>query len=334
VGIYTVTLHVLDVDGNSADDTVTVTVRDSVHPIAVAGPDIHVSQHAAIILDGTGSSDNIAVVNWSWSFDLDGTPFHLYGPTTTFIFDEAGTFEVTLEVEDAAGNNGTDTMLVLVKDTTPPLAYAGLNVTINQFAELILNGGNSSDNVGVVSWIWNFTYNGAPVRFIGKTQKFIFDKPGIYHITLAVLDAESNSNSTDLKVRVVDTIDPTIDGLGHKTIQKGDKITLDGSIARDNAAIVRWVWTFKDSGKDVVLEGKTASYAFSESGDHKVTLTVYDTDGNTAASTFTVTVRGLSTLMVLAILVIVVVIAAIAFVALKRRGRRAPVSGKPTEKPP
>lgn len=322
VGAYTVTLTVIDIDGNKATDTMIVHVLDSIHPIADAGSDVHISQYQAVSLDGSGSGDNLAVVNWTWEFVQGGAPVHLFGPTPTFLFDLAGIFEVTLTVTDAAGNHGTDVMLVHVRDTTPPTADAGPDITIDQFKEAVLEGSASSDNLDIVTWTWTFTYVGTPIVLSGRTQRFTFDNPGSYEITLTVQDAEGNSNSTILGVRVLDKIRPTINSPDHLSVKRGAQLTMDGSGATDNVGISRWVWSFRDAGKDVVLEGRTVQYAFSDAGDHKVTLTVYDADGNSAATTFIVSVKGGGTLIYAILLAVPLALVAVGAILVLRRRRK------------
>jgi PKD repeat protein len=318
-GTYVVTLTVTDHAGNFGQDTVTVVVRDTERPTVEAKTDIHIDQHETVNFDGSRSSDNVGVINWSWVFEYGGSPRTLYGPEPRFAFDEAGEFEVTLTVLDDARNNASVGFHVIVRDTTPPVAIAGPDVIVDMLFELALNGSGSTDNVGVVGWMWSFTYKGSPVSLAGKDQRYTFIQPGTYNITLTVADLEGNSNATVLRVKVRDTVKPTIITPGHLTSKKDAKVTLDGSASSDNVGITRWVWTFRDGGKDVTLEGMTARHAFQDTGDHKVTLTVYDADGNAASGTFTVTVKSGMPLLLAVLLFIVAV--AIAGIILMRKAK-------------
>jgi len=206
---------------------------------------------------------------------------------------------------------------------TPPHADAGPNATIDQYSSVALDGRRSTDNVAVTSWTWTFTYEGTPVRLLGSTQNYTFDRPGTYTVTLKVEDAEGLSDETSLSVNVRDTVDPTVVAPSPFTARVGDRVTLDGSASTDNVGIVSWEWTFRDGGRDVKLNGSTVGYAFKDKGDHAVTLTTIDAEGNAAAQTFTVTVEGGSALLYVAILVAVIVVVAIAAMALRRRGPKA-----------
>ncbi len=327
-GVYDITLTVKDAMGNEATDTLTVTVRDIEPPVAMTGGDVHVDQHQSAQFDARGSVDNVGVVSWTWTITYPGGQVILNGPTASHVFDDAGTYTVNLTVADAAGNLATDALTVTVKDITVPVADAGLDLTVNQMHEVTLNGSASIDNVGVDEWKWTFFDQGAPIKLAGRLQRYTFELPGYYNITLTVTDAEGNTNATVLLVRVRDIVAPTASPPGHITIKSGDRARLDGSGSTDNVGITRWVWTFRDGGRDMTLEGMTASYAFKDAGDHTVTLTVHDAEGNTASETFTVTVEASMLPLLLAVVIAaVVVVVVLAVVAMRRRKRKGDAEG-------
>ena len=73
VGVYTITLRVTDLRGNTAHDIVNITVRDITHPVAVAGKDMEVDSGDTIIFDAGDSADNIGIVAWSWEILYNGS---------------------------------------------------------------------------------------------------------------------------------------------------------------------------------------------------------------------------------------------------------------------
>ena len=91
-----------------------VGIADNDAPVADAGADRTVDEGTTVTFDGTGSVDNIAVANFTWTFNDGVRNVILYGITTTYNFTAAGNYTVTLMVKDAAGNNDTDTMVVSV----------------------------------------------------------------------------------------------------------------------------------------------------------------------------------------------------------------------------
>ena len=94
--------------------------NDTTRPIAIAGQDRTARVGHEITFDAKGSTDNIGIVNYTWSFvagPKTETLHRLYGTTAHFTFEEARTYKVMLSVTDAAGNVAYDEMVVTVKKT-------------------------------------------------------------------------------------------------------------------------------------------------------------------------------------------------------------------------
>jgi hypothetical protein len=102
---------------------------DSDPPVADAGADQNVQAGLEITFDGSGSTDNVGVVNWTWTFTYDSVDYVLYGELVNFTFlSEPGSAVVTLTVYDAQGNSDTDTMTVNVSGWIPEFAMLLLPV--------------------------------------------------------------------------------------------------------------------------------------------------------------------------------------------------------------
>jgi PKD repeat protein len=290
-GVFVVMLTVIDHAGNRATDTVVINVTDITRPIPDAGPDLVIDQHEEARFDGTHSTDNEGIESYTWEFEEEGTLVRLSGETATYTFHEVGVFMVKLTVEDAAGNNASDEVEVRVRDIIPPSAVAGESLMIDQHTIVRLDGTGSTDNVGIVNWTWSFPYDGTSIVLTGATPTFTFDLAGICLVNLTVKDAAGNANGTTLTVTVRDTESPEAVPPGDRTIRRGAVVSLDASASTDNVGIVRWIWTFEENGKRYKLEGEVVNHTFDRSGDHEVTLTVEDLEGNTDQGTFTITVE-------------------------------------------
>ncbi len=119
-GQYAAYLELWDAAGSYSQAAVLLqTEADTVPPVASAGADATVDEDTVMTFDGSGSTDNVGIASYTWTF-TDGTPQVLLGATATYTFAEPGTYVVTLTVEDADGNVGTDTFTVTVRDVTAP----------------------------------------------------------------------------------------------------------------------------------------------------------------------------------------------------------------------
>ncbi len=116
-GTYAYGVTAIDVVGNAAVATGTFIARDTTLPTADAGSDQTVDQHSVATFDGSGSTDNDRVANYTWTFTDNGART-LYGANPTYRFDRAGTFTVTLVLRDPSGNSASDAMQVTVTPTT------------------------------------------------------------------------------------------------------------------------------------------------------------------------------------------------------------------------
>jgi len=87
-------------------------------------------------------------------------------------------------------------------DTIPPKADAGGDITVRQNELVQFDGSSSSDNVGIISYEWDFGDN---TNGQGKTVTHTYTKPGIYNVVLTVTDAAGLTSKDTLKVNVQET---------------------------------------------------------------------------------------------------------------------------------
>lgn len=98
--------------GKYAYQNYTILITDDEAPIADAGTDqTDVPVQQIMYFDGSASTDNVGVVNWTWMF-TDGTPQTVYGVSASYIWTSLGSHTVTLTVKDAQGLSDTDTVYI------------------------------------------------------------------------------------------------------------------------------------------------------------------------------------------------------------------------------
>ncbi|UCF08484.1 MAG: PKD domain-containing protein [Thermoplasmata archaeon] len=306
-GDYVVILTVTDNAGNSATDTITIHVMDITNPHADAGPDGMVDEGIPYQFDGSGSSDDVDIVEYAWDMDVTdgvnwGSPDHS-GPSLVdpvHVYDEPGVYTVTLRVMDGDGNWDTDTVNITVADITKPSVHAGSDATINEDTSYMIDGSQSSDNSGTIAF-FNWSFGDGTYANDSVAQPFhTYDQPGVYVVNLTVADPSGNSNITSVQITVLDVTDPTADAGENAVWNEDSQYIFDGSGSGDNVGIANYAWDMNasdglwwDTGAPADYEGPAAvdpGHTYPEPGNYTVTLKVTDGAGNWQTDTMVITV--------------------------------------------
>lgn len=291
-GVYTITLEVEDWSNPSATDTVQITVLDVTGPTADAGPDQNVPSGTLVQFDGSGSTDNVGVVNYTWTFTYNGTPVVLYGVNPTFTFVTPGDYIAILNVRDNASNGGADSMVVTVFDADPPIANAGPDQIVNEDTVVTFNGSGSTDNVGVVDYRWTFIEGANVVALIGVSPTYVFTEPGGYIVTLTVWDGAGWTGIDTMTVTVLDATPPTViftspyDGATDQPLSTSvvigfseamDTASVEAEITISSGAVITaYNWNFPD---DTVVTLTLSNLAYSSMYVINVNATATDVSG-------------------------------------------------------
>jgi len=241
---------------------------DTIPPEADAGEDIEAYQGDTITLNGTGSTDNVEVVNWTWTIeDPTGDITELYGPVVDYTLDYALYYDVTLTVYDGAGNSDTDAIEIYAIDTEDPVADAGVADQTQVGVEYTLNGTGSSDNVEVVEWTWYIEgvsgeADGYDDEVEGETVEYVFPYEGTYDVTLEVRDAEGNSD-TDSIWMIVDSelfeLNVNVEGEGEVDVyphmdeyENGTEVELT-AIPEEGWQFVEWTGDYEGTEEELTI---------------------------------------------------------------------------------
>jgi len=270
-GTFTARLRVTDNDGATDTDTATYTVNDITAPVADAGPDQTVNSTDTVQFDGSLSTDNVGIVNYTWTFTYDSGPVQLWGATPTFVFVTPGVYDVTLTVTDAASNSDSDTVDITVVDNEDPIADAGLDQMNNDEGTTIdFDGTASTDNVGIVSHRWEFDYEDNTITLDGPSPSFTFTQVGDYVVTLTVMDGEGNFDTDEMTVSIDDSTPPEVvatspeDGATGVSIETDyvitfsepmDRAATENAITVDGATIKDFDWSLGDTRLTLTLSG-------------------------------------------------------------------------------
>jgi hypothetical protein len=266
-GTYTVTYSVSDVAGNVATPVVrTVNVTDTEAPVInLNGPTIiNINQGLTYTDSGATATDN-----------LDGDITANITATSTVDTNRAGSYSVTYDVSDAAGNAATPVVrTVNVLDTEAPVItiIGGSTVSVNQGDTYTDLGAAATDNLD-----GNISANITATSTVDTTTA------GTYTVTYNVTDAAGNAATPVVRtVTVVDTQAPVISITGSNTVSvnQGIAYTDQGATATDNLD--------GDISANIVA---TNTVDTTTAGAYTVIYNVSDAAGNAAISkTRTVTV--------------------------------------------
>ncbi len=253
--------------------------------MADAGLDRTVFVGVTVAFDGSGSSDDIGIVNYTWTF-FDQGPKVLYNVSPSYVFVREGQYVVTLNVTDGDGNYDTDTMTVNVMYREPQ-ALPGANRSIYQGQTTTFDA--SASPGGIVNYTWNFTYAGEGVYLYGRVVQFTFYENATFVVTLTVVDAEGATSTSNVTVTVQSIANAGAD----QTVTVGTTVILNGS--KSFGVITNYTWTVTYRDEEFVLYGVETSFTFNKSGTYEVVLTVVNDEGFVSNDTMIITVKRIPT---------------------------------------
>ncbi|MFW6176674.1 MAG: PKD domain-containing protein, partial [Thermoplasmatota archaeon] len=160
------TLSAVDGAGNwNTTDLREIDVIDDIPPVPVAEADRTVDVNEIITFNASKSHDNIGIRKYEWLIDSQV----INGRIINYIFTEIGDKKVTLRVCDECCNRAQTTITVSVEDNEKPVADAGNNLNIDEGTEVILDGSESYDNVGIKNYTWMVDKN---TSLYGSTPEY------------------------------------------------------------------------------------------------------------------------------------------------------------------
>ncbi len=169
-------------------------------PVANAGPDQTVPIFVPAALDGQNSTGT--TLTYSWTFIDNGTAIVRSGINPTYSFSGVGFYNITLNVTDLNGISSEDVVMYKVVPYVDAGPYRHIDEGTNA-TTITLDASRSRDSVAIVSYTWNFTYDGIERQLTGVNPTFTFSKAGRYVVTLTVVDELGYSNSEIVVITIV-----------------------------------------------------------------------------------------------------------------------------------
>ena len=227
-------------------------------PAADAGPDQNVDEGQIVTLNGLNSIDlDDGIASFQWR-QVQGIDVSLDAPTeaqTTFTapnVDDSGTalvFELT--VTDYSGATSVDSCIVNVTwINMPPIADAGMDQTVNEGSQVVLDASNSVDaEDGIVSYAWK-QLSGPAVVLSNTTSvapTFIAPDVGMggasMTFELTVTDSGGLQNTDTCLINVTWVNVPPVANAGpDQDATIGAQVQLDGSQSYDDVTLAAFKW--------------------------------------------------------------------------------------------
>jgi hypothetical protein len=299
-GTYTFRLEVIDNDGATAADTISIKVNPAVNlaPVANAGPDASIVLPVnQTTLNGGGSIDPDGSINqYQWSkisgpLQINmGSPGSVYCQLTNL---SVGSYTFRLVVTDNSGNTDDDTIQVTVlpAPNVAPVAAAGADTILFFPASSIgLNGSNSYDPDGTITgYGW--------VRVSGPGSATIINSnaatptvtglvAGVHTIQLTVTDNKGKTATDQLIITVYNALNrPPLARAGNDTTiaAPASVVKLNASQSSDaDGSIVLFEWKRIKGDAGVVIDQPNSSSTTVSgliTGEYEFELTVRDNKG-------------------------------------------------------
>ncbi len=300
LGIYNLTLRVIDEGGNWESDQVIVTVLDTILP-TISDFDYMIINHGI----QTG-------ITWT-AYDYNPDIYVLYLNDTVFMQNEwlggdltiylanidIGEYNLTIVLYDILGQTCFDYVTLVVVDSNAP--------TISSPPDLEIEEG---DTLSLLSWNIEESYSYRYSLYVDETvvddgtcdftdYSFALHQltDGIYNITLEITDTSNNIASDSVFVSVSEGIVPTISGPTEVTFQSGilgnwiewicfDENPMSYSITRNDYVIDYGDW----DGSNISINIDALPV-----GSHNLSLTLTDTGSRMASHFVDITITSETT---------------------------------------
>jgi len=216
----------------------------------------------------------------SWHWDTGDGIYSKHAMNTVHTFTKPGVYNVTLTVENEAGNSTVTKPYYIIVTTQKTLAADFFANVTSGTAPLTVYFADTSKGEALISWYWDFG-NGINSKH-AMNATHTFTDSGVYNVTLTVKNEACISTVTKRSyITVTSPKTPVVDFSSNVTYGIVPLTVLFADTSKGEAP-TSWHWDFGDgnSSKDVL----NATHTFTDSGVYNVTLTVANETGNSTVT--------------------------------------------------
>jgi PKD repeat protein len=307
VGTYTAKLRVTDNNNQSSFAEQEISVEAGENPIAV----ITVNSEDGVfyigksyVFDGNKSSspNDSKITKYLWDFG-DGSIANTR--TANHSFSTSATYSVKLTVTDQNNLKGENVFDIKIEaPKTAPTALITPTPNFSDKDNTYIEGtapfevsfsalGSSDPDDNIVDYKWDFDGDGTSDD-TGDIVSYIFQSAGEYNVILTVIDSDENQSSDSMIVKVKPH---GLKALLVANPVEGEvplKVNFDASgSSYPEAKIISYEWDFGD-GSAKRIDISQITYKYNAVGTFTAKVKVLASDGSSAESSVTISVRSLS----------------------------------------
>jgi gliding motility-associated-like protein len=216
-------------------------------------------------------TNNLSPVTYLWEF---GDPANSTSTAKipSFVYPAVGVYKVKLTITNGSCSNSITKDVTIVSDIAD---FSANKTTLCKNEKLILNAINS-DPGNLREYVW--TVNGVPVT-AGRTFETTIPEAGSYDVSLRITDLNGCTDTKSVTGYI------TVTGPTAVITASADSACVNSTISFTDASlpagnINKWTFNFGD-GTTRAFTAAPFTYAFKDTGNFQVTLTVEDKQGCT-----------------------------------------------------
>lgn len=235
----------------------------------------------AIEFDGSGTTDADGdLLVYLWVFGDGSETFPSQMPTTSHVYEAAGTYTAFLTVTDGVNFPVMEEFEVVITEDNlnlPPVVDPGDSYSGIAGQPLQLDGSGTVDPDGdPLEFLWDFGDGNQSSTSSSPLVSHTYSAAGAYTATLTVSDGVNDPVSEQVAVDIAPPNTPPVaDPGGPYSGTVGEAVEFDGSGSSDaDGDTLTFLWDFGD-GSTPSAEA-VASHTYSSAGNYTATLTVSD----------------------------------------------------------
>ena len=292
-GTFTVSLIVMDDDGEMSTGSGEVDVVNHVPDVTLAGPSSSVDEDEDVDLlaAGTDTPSDEGLLEYKWDLG-DGNVIDWSDLTQVeHSYTEAGTYVVEVRVRDDDGVEGFGQIPVKV-DNRPPVAEGTQSSTsVFEGEDVTFDATGSRDTASdiehlTIEWSW-----GSIIK-TGTRVVFQFTSEGSLTVVLTVTDDDGAISELFFGVTVKNKVPdgtPSVDRTEAGVGELFNFAALDISDTPNDLEDLMVTWSFGDGELET---GVTVTHKYEEPGDYTVIMSIRDDDGAQKEGSLYITVTG------------------------------------------